>query len=597
MNLLRHSVVRRGCRQLLALPLAFLLAWTGSVLAQDHQPEEGTGRQEHKLARAERHMVAAAHPDAVAAGLEMLRAGGSAADAMVAVQLVLNLVEPQSSGIGGGAFLLYYDSETKKLRTFDGRETAPAAATEVLFMGPTLNRPDGVSMAFFDAAIGGRSVGTPGTVALLAAAHENYGRLPWKRLFEPAIALAENGFTVTHRLEELLRDRHEERIRTHAPTASYFFPGGTNLKAGTVVTNRAFADTLQAIANQGPAAFYTGPIARDIAATVQGATENPGLLTEADLAAYQVVEREPVCHTYRRHRICGMGPPSSGALTVGQILGILEHFDMASFGAEDADSWHLLAEASKLAYADRARYMADSDFVPVPVKGLLDPAYLTLRAQSISLDSVLATPASAGNPPWRDNPGFAPDRSQGRPGTSHISIVDSDGNAVSMTTTIEGAFGSQLMVRGFLLNNELTDFAFVPRHAGRPVANRLEPGKRPRSSMAPTMVFDPDGELMLVIGSPGGSRIIGYVARTLVAVLDWGLDIQEAIDLGHIVNRNGVTDIETGTEAVLFEPALAVRGHKTHQRDLNSGLHAIYISKDGLFGAADPRREGVARGD
>ncbi len=587
-----HHALPQHCSWILGLVLWLLAALASPGLAQDRQPEDGTGRQQHGLAQAERHMVAAAHPEAVAAGLEILRAGGTAADAAVAVQLVLNLVEPQSSGIGGGAFLLHFDSTTKELAAYDGRETAPAAATEKLFL-----RSDGTPMKFFDAVVGGRSVGVPGTVALLGAVHQGHGRLPWKRLFEPAIALAENGFTVTPRLEGLLRGPRGERLRTFEPAKAYFFPRGRGLWAAEVRTNKPFAETLRTIADNGPEAFYTGAIARDIVATVQGATGNPGLLAETDLASYQVVKRAPVCHGYRGRLVCGMGPPSSGALTVGQILGILEHFDLPSLGSNNSDSWHLIAEASKLAFADRARYMADADFVPVPVKGLLDPAYLTLRAQSIGIETTLDTPVAAGNPPWRDGSRFAPDRARGRPGTSHISIVDSDGNAVSMTTTIEGAFGSQLMVRGFMLNNELTDFSFMPEIAGRPVANRVEPGKRPRSSMAPTMVFDGDGNLELVIGSPGGSRIIGYVAQTLIAVLDWGLDIQAAIDLGHIVNRNGVTDLEAGTQAVLFQPALTVRGHETRRRDLNSGLHGIMVTKDGLLGGADPRREGVARGD
>jgi gamma-glutamyltranspeptidase/glutathione hydrolase len=592
MRILLDATVRQRHGWLPGLLFCLLALLDGPALAQDRQPEDSTGIQHHVLARAERHMVAAAHPQAVAAGLEMLRAGGSAADAAVAVQLVLNLVEPQSSGIGGGAFLLHLDGATQELIAYDGRESAPAAATEKLFL-----RVDDSPMKFFDAVVGGRAVGTPGTVALLAAVHEAHGRLPWSRLFEPAIALAENGFTVNARLEGLLQGKRGQRLRTFAPSTAYFFPGGEPLKAGSIVTNKPFAETLRAIAEQGPSAFYTGAIAGDIVAAVQGATGNPGLLSKADLAAYRVIKRAPVCHPYRGHRVCGMGPPSSGALTVGQILGILEHFDLPGLGPDNSDSWHLLAEASKLAFADRARYMADADFVPVPVKGLLDPAYLTARAQTVVLDKTLVTPVAAGNPPWRDGSRFAPDASQGRPGTSHISIVDGDGNAVSMTTTIEGAFGSQLMVRGFLLNNELTDFSFPPALYNRAIANRVEPGKRPRSSMAPTMVFDSDGKLELVIGSPGGSRIIGYVAQTLVAVLDWGLDIQAAINLGHVVNRNGATDFETGTEAILLEPALAARGHETRQRDLNSGLHGIAVTKDGLRGGADPRREGVALGD
>lgn len=572
------------------LALAVLAA--PAMAQQDRQPEDSTGRGANQLAHAQRHMIAAAHPAAVDAGLTMLREGGSAADAAVAVQLVLNLVEPQSSGIGGGAFLLYHDGATKETIAYDGRETAPAAATENLFL-----KQEGFPMEFAEAVPGGLSVGTPGTVALLAAVHERHGRLPWKRLFEPAIALAEAGFIVSPRLAELLRERRGERLRTLGDAADYFYPGGDRLKVGQKVKNPEFAKTLRIIAEQGPAGFYRGDVARDIVAAVRGATDNPGLLAEADLANYRVIERQPVCHPYRAYRICGMGPPSSGGLTVGQILGILEHFDLPSLSPANADAWHLLAEASKLAFADRDRYMADADFVPVPVKGLLDPAYLTLRAQAIRLKTTLPTPAASGNPPWRERRELAPDPTQGRPGTSHISIVDGDGNAVSMTTTIEGAFGSQLMVRGFLLNNELTDFSFLPIRFLRPVANKVEPGKRPRSSMAPTMVFDRDGNLKVVVGSPGGSRIIGYVAKTLVAVLDWGLDIQAAIDLGHVVNRNGVTDLEANTPAALFQSALVIRGHQVRRRDLNSGLHGIAVTENGLQGGADPRREGVARGD
>ncbi len=569
-----------------------LVVLASPVLAQDRQPEDSTGSQHHTLARAERHMVAAAHPKATATGLKILRAGGSAADAAVAVQLILNLVEPQSSGIGGGAFLLHHDGATKELSAYDGRETAPLAATEKMFL-----KSDGTPMKFFDAVVGGRAVGTPGTVALLATVHKSHGRLPWSSLFEPAIALAKNGFTVTPRLEGLLQDARGERLRTHASAADYFFPDGEPLKAGTVVTNQPFAKTLRTIADNGPDAFYSGAIAADIVAATQGVKGNPGVLAEADLMAYQVKKRAPICYRYRRNRICGVGPPSSGALTVGQTLGILKHFELPSLGPNNPDSWHLIAEASKLAFADRARYMADSDFVPVPVKGLLNRSYLAARAKLISREHAAATPVPAGEPPRRNERLQAPDQSQGRPGTSHISIVDGDGNAVSMTTTIEGAFGSQLMVRGFLLNNELTDFSFLPIRNGLTVANRVGPGKRPRSSMAPTMVFDLDGNLKLVVGSPGGSRIIGYVAQTLIAVLDWGLDIQSAIDLGHVVNRNGATDFEAGTNAVSFQAALAVRGHETRQSDLNSGLHGIAVTADGLRGGADPRREGVALGD
>ena len=365
-----------------------------------------------------------------------------------------------------------------------------------------------------------------------------------------------------------------------------------------MLQNQMFAETLEAIATGGAKAFYGGLIAEDIVYTVNNAAGNPGLLSLADLAGYRAIARDPVCHRYRAAQVCGMGPPSSGALTVGQILGILEHFDLPSKGPENVDSWHLFAEASKLAYADRSLYMADADFVRVPERGLLDPGYLTTRAQLINRDVALETPVAAGNPPWREATNYAFDTSLELPGTSHISIIDANGNALSMTTTIESGFGSNLMVRGFLLNNELTDFSFRPSRDGRPIANRVEAGKRPRSSMAPTIVFDDAGEVSLVIGSPGGSRIIEYVAKTLIAVLDWKMDVQSAINLGHVANRNGGTDLEQGTPVAGLEEALVARGHAVNVRDLNSGLHGIQVLADGgLIGGADPRREGKAMGE
>lgn len=579
------------CTLLVGLSFMWALA-VAPASGQQPQPEDSTGRNDKRLATASRHMVAAAHPDAVAAGLEMLRRGGSAADAAIAVQLVLNLVEPQSSGIGGGAFLLFHDAKANRTVAFDGRETAPIAATPDLFL-----TADGTPMKFGAAVLGGRSVGTPGTVALLARLYQAHGKLTWPELFAPAIRLAQQGFIVGPRLAKMLASERGARLRTFAEAREYFFPGGKPLQAGTRKTNPAFAETLIAIAERGPAAFYTGPIAEDIVAAVRDAPGNPGRLALGDLASYDVVRREPVCHGYRSYRVCGMGPPSSGGLTVGLTLGMLTAFDLRAMGADDPQSWHLLAEASKLAFADRNQYMADADFVPVPEAGLLHPEYVAKRAAFIRRDTSILPPVVHGLPPGLPKPEQAPDNQTGRPGTSHISIVDGFGNAVSMTTTIEGAFGSQLMVRGFLLNNELTDFSFVPNKAGRPVANRVEPRKRPRSSMAPTIVFNADGSLRLVIGSPGGSRIIGYVAKTLVAVLDWGLDIQAAIDLGHVVNRNGATDFEAGTEAEAFVPAFEALGHTTRVRDLNSGLNGIEIVEGKLRGGADPRREGIARGD
>ena len=543
-------------------------------------------------ATAQSYMVAAANPLAVAAGVEMLREGGSAIDAMVATQMVLNLVEPQSSGIGGGAFLVYHDVATGETITLDGRETAPMTATPALFLQAT-----GEPMGFWDAVVGGRSVGTPGTLALMETAHARFGTLPWDRLFEPAIALAEDGFEVSPRLSGMLGGDAGERLRTFATARDYFFPGGEPLQAGDTLQNPDFAATLRLIAAEGSAPFYTGEIAADIVATVQAADPNPGLLAMDDLAAYRVIERAPVCQDYRGYSVCGMGPPSSGALTVGQILGLLGHFDLPSLSADNPLAWHLIAEASKLAFADRGLYMADSDFVTVPVDGLLDPRYLTARAQRIALTAAMATPAAPGNPPFPEALPRAPDRSQEQPGTSHVSIVDAAGNAVSLTTTIESAWGSNLMVRGFLLNNELTDFSFVAEENGLMVANRVEPGKRPRSSMSPSIVFDPDGAVHLVVGSPGGSRIIGYVAQTIVAVLDWDMDIQSAINLPRIVNRNGPVDLEEGTAAEAFAGFLEARGHAVNVRGLTSGLHGIQITDDGLEGGADPRREGIALGD
>ena len=559
----------------------------------DRTPEDTIATVARAAVEADRFMVAAAHPLAVEAGYEVLRDGGSAADAAIAVQLVLTLVEPQSSGLGGGAFTLYHDAATGDLVAYDGRETAPLAADGTLFLDD-----QGDAMGFWDAVVGGRSVGTPGTPRLLEALHADHGRLDWDRLFEPAIALAEDGFTVGPRLAGMLAGPRGERLSGSETAAPYFFPGGTPLQTGDILRNPALAETLRLLAAEGVDPVYSGPLAADIVETVRTHPTNPGLLSAADLRAYTVIRREPVCLPYRAYRVCGMGPPSSGGLTIGQMLGLLAHFDLPSLGPGSADAWHLFAEAGKLAFADRNRYMADADFVSVPAAGLLDPAYLTLRAQAITLDAALPTPADPGNPPWREATVWASDNTEDRPGTSHIAIIDADGNALSMTTTIETAFGSTLMTGGFLLNNQLTDFSFRPDIDGRPVANRVEPGKRPRSSMAPTIVFDADGAVRLVIGSPGGSRIIPYVARVLVAVLDWGHDVQTAINQPNIANRNGATDVEAGTGAEALAPALAARGHEVTVRDLNSGLHGIEVLPGGrLLGGADPRREGSVRGD
>ncbi len=535
-------------------------------------------------AAAQGQMVAAAHPLAAEAGIEVLRDGGNAVDAMVAVQTVLGLVEPQSSGLGGGAFLVYWDAASRSLTTFDGRETAPAAADGGYFLGV-----GGEPVAFWDAVISGRSVGVPGTPKLLDVVHDRFGTLDWARLLEPARHLAAEGFVVTPRLARSVAEARG--LETFAPTRAYFFPDGAPLEVGATLRNPAYAATLERMQAERSAPFYEGDVAEAIVAVT---TDAGGLLSLSDLERYQVIEREPVCVAYRSYEVCGMGPPSSGALTVGQMLGMLEHFDLAAMGY-GAEAAHLVAEAGRLAFADRALYMADSDFVNVPVRGLLDPGYLTLRAQLIERDTANLG-ARAGNPPWRDAQLLAPDLQPELAGTSHFAIVDAAGNAVSMTTTIESGFGSRLMAAGFLLNNELTDFSFRAEVDGRPVANRVEAGKRPRSSMSPTIVLS-DGDPYVLAGSPGGSRIIGYTALALIGMLDWELEPQQAVALGHVVNRGGTTDLEEGTPAAGFAETFRARGHEVDVRAMESGLHAIMLTEHGLLGGADPRREGVVAGD
>lgn len=531
-------------------------------------------------------MVAAANPWAVKAGADVLAQGGTAADALVAVQAMLGLVEPQSSGLGGGAFLVYYDAGSGTLTTLDGRETAPLAATPRLFQDGA-----GEPLGFYDAVVGGLSVGTPGTPALMEEVHLRWGALEWADLLAPAATLAEEGFAVSPRLAGLIAG-DMDRLGRFETTAEYFMPGGTPLAAGDVLQNPDYAATLRAMAENGARAFYTGEIAQDIVATVRGAEGNPGVLSTVDLSIYRVKERAPVCVTYRAHDVCGMGPPSSGALTVGQILGMLESYDLSA-GPMDTDVRRLIGDASRLAFADRGRYMADSDFVPVPTEGLVDTSYLAERAQLLSGDDALPEVAP-GSPAFDHALNWADDASIELPSTSHFVIVDGAGNVASMTTTIENGFGSRLMVRGFLLNNELTDFSFRSHADGVPIANRVEPGKRPRSSMAPTIVMR-DGAPVLAIGSPGGSRIIGYVAESIIAHLDWGMDVQQAVSVPHAVNRFGTYDVEEGTAAEGLTEALTGLGYEVEARALTSGLHAIAIG-DGLQGGADPRREGIALG-
>ncbi|MHA1154362.1 MAG: gamma-glutamyltransferase [Alphaproteobacteria bacterium] len=539
-----------------------------------------------------RHPHRAANPLAARAGLEILRAGGSALDAAIATQLVLNLVEPQSSGLGGGAFLLHFEGASGArggtVTSYDGRETAPAAATPKLFL-----KPDGTPMKFWAAVVGGRSVGAPGLARMLELAHRDHGRLPWAKLFAPAIELAERGFAVSPRLHGLIaKDKY---LKTFPAARAYFYDSeGAPWPVGHLLRNPAFAQTLRRLADRGANALYQGPLAEDIVTAVKGAPGNPGLMELEDLAGYRAKRREAVCAPYRAWRVCGMGPPTSGGVALLQMLGMLERFDLGALDPNGPQALHLIAEAGRLAFADRGLFLADSDFVSVPLDELLAPNYLRGRSQLISPNTSLGKarpglPAQSGAMPAQEDP----------PSTSHLVVVDGAGNAVSMTTSIESAFGSRLMVGGFLLNNELTDFSFRPRtEDGRAVANRVQAGKRPRSSMSPMLVLDGEGDLALAVGSPGGSRIIGYVLRALTGVLDWNLDPQAAVALPHAVNRNGKTDLEEGTPVAAHRAALEALGHEVRVRNMTSGLHAIKVTPEGgLEGGADPRREGVVVGD
>ena len=597
-------------RQLSVIAAALALAACNtSVNEQPPAPELGSGyRTDLTTQHAERHMAAAANPLAAEAGREMLRKGGSAIDAAIAMQAVLTLVEPQSSGIGGGAFIMLWDGKT--VHAYDGRETAPAGATERLFL-----KADGKPMAFPEAQIGGRSVGTPGVLRALEMAHKKTGHLQWAELFEPAIRWAEQGFAISPRLHSLIAA--DRSIAQSPDMAAYFLNAdGTPKATGTLLKNPALANVFKRIAKEGPDALYQGPIADEIARKVQG-HRNAGSLSQADLKGYTAKERTPLCTDYKQWKVCGMPPPSSGGVAIAQILGTLQALEArdpalaiapmlpvkspSPAGLEPTlEAVHLLAEAGRLAFADRALYVADADFVPVPVAGLVAPDYLAKRAALIGERSMgIAKPGV----PAGIQVAYAPDRSPLRISTSQVVAVDDLGGAVSMTTTVEAAFGSHVMVQGFLLNNQMTDFSFIPEENGQPVANRVEPGKRPRSAMAPTLVFDRNsGELLATVGSPGGSQIIEYVSKSLVAMLDWKLDPQTAISLANFGSRNGATELETGLFSPALKQALKDKGHALSEIDMTSGIQAIVRTRDAqgklsLSGGADPRREGAAVGD
>ncbi len=571
-------------------------------------PEGSSAWQDKTLVQAKRQMVVAANPYATAAGLDILRAGGSAVDAAITVQLVLGLVEPQSSGLGGGAFALVWDAAARQMKSYDGRETAPAAAKSDRF------RKDGRALPFKDAVRSGLSVGVPGIVRLIEHVHRRHGKLPWPRLFDRAIALAEAGFTVSPRLHALLQAEGAQAFPSDART--YFFGQGSGDSAprpGAVLKNPNYGATLRAIAAGGSAAFYQGAIAREIVTAVAAAPVAAGDLTLADIAGYKVEERPPLCVEYRAQKVCGMGPPSSGAIAVGQALMLLDGFDLGRTpgAAMQPGPTHLIVEALKLAFADRNWYVADPAFASVPT-GLTDPAYIAERRALIDPWTTMARPYP-GIPPGRPKVALGEDETHEAAGTSHISIVDAAGNAVSMTTTIEAGFGSRLWAAGFLLNNELTDFSFRARDAaGNLIANRIEGGKRPRSSMAPTIVLDDAGSPWLVTGSPGGSRIIGYVLKTLVAMIDWKLDAQAAAALPNFGARAANLELEhpmTWSRHPVGGPqpwgrtmklmlGLKPLGSTLDLEMMTSGSHTIRRRPDGtLEGGADPRREGLAAGD
>ncbi len=533
-------------------------------------------------------LVSAAHPLAANAGKEMLAAGGSAADAALATMLALTVVEPQSSGIGGGGFLLYHDAESGKLYTIDGRETAPKAATPTMFLNA-----DGTPMAFREAVPGGKSVGVPGNIRLMAMAHARFGRLPWAKLFEPAIGLARDGFEMSPRLHEMLAARPQHAGMTEWAKATFFHADDTPRLAGETIRNPMLARFLEKLAEEGPDAFYRGAEAARLVNTVASAPKNPQAMTVGDIAGYKAVWRDPVCGTYRTWRVCGMAPPSSGGTTVLAILKQLERFDLKALGPASPESWHLIAESMKLAYADREAYLGDPDFVSVPTEGLVDPAYLSGRSALID-PAKAAAKVEAGTPPGAGAVARVPDGEV--PSTSHFAAADRQGDVASYTSTIEGTWGSGLTVNGFFLNNELTDFSMLPEVDGKAAPNRVEPGKRPRSSMSPTIVYDASGKPVLAIGAAGGSTIIAQVAKALVGVLDWGMDVGDAIALPQIYAPGDRVAIEAGSRLEDMTPALTAKGHTPTTAKLPLKANGIERKARGWIGGADPRSEGAVAG-
>ncbi len=539
---------------------------------------------------AKHDMIAAANPLAAQAGLEMLRAGGSAVDAAIAVQMVLGFVEPESSGIGGGAFMLVYNPKTKQITSFDGREVAPASARPDMFLNAA-----GKARSKSEAIPGGLSVGIPGVVAMLEMAHGKYGKLPWAKLFQPAIKLADEGFPVGPKLARTIRNFSRGASMPDIK-AHFYHADGTPLAEGEIYKNPEYAQTLRRIAAGGAKAFYTGEIAQAIVDKVQHAPINQGGMTLADLAGFKAQEREPVCGEYRIWHLCSMGPPSSGGIAIVQILGMLQRFPSSQLQPNSLSEAHLFTQASRLAYADRAKYVGDTAFVQVPIAGLLDKDYIARRAALIDPAKDMGT-ALAGDPPQK-HAAFTPQRSPVLHGTSHMTIVDKSGEVIAMTTSVESTFGAEVMVNGFFLNNTLTDFSLDPVLDGQPVANAPAAGKRPLSAMSPTIVLDKDGKFLLSVGSPGGPAIIDYVTQSLIAMLDGGLTPAQAIALPRQLNLNGQTRLEKSPENEALAPQLIAMGHSVVVAGGEaSGLHGIKKVKGGYIGGADPRRDGVVIGD
>jgi len=531
-------------------------------------------------------VVAAANPHAAEAGMDILRAGGTAIDAAVAIQAVLGLVEPQSSGPGGGAFLLYYDAETQSLEAWDGREMAPRATHPDHFLGP-----DGQPQGFAEVVAGGQSVGVPGVMAMLDEVHTRHGVLPWADLFDHSVTLAEEGFAVSPRLRFFMDLLPWTRAMPD-PQAYFSDENGNLLDVGDILRNPDYAESMQLLAREGAGVMYDGPLAETIVNAVVGAPVNPGAMTLDDLAAYRAIERDAICRPYRAYLVCAMPPPTSGGVAVLEVLGLLEGHNLSALEPNSVEAMHLITQASRLAYADRDMYLADPDFVAVPTQGLLSPNYIMNRAQLIDPAQDMGQ-ATAGNP-WTDQaPPRSPDLSPDVPGTSHMTIIDAGGNVLTMTTTVESVFGSNVMAGGFFLNNQLTDFSSEPQRDGYPVANAPAPGKRPRSSLAPVIIFDREGEVFAALGSGGGSRIPLYVAQAVIGLIDWDLTMQEALDLPHFTNRNGNTELEAGTDFEAQAPGLEAMGHVVSTARMNSASHGIRIVDGAIDGGADPRREGV----